>query len=141
MTVKRVTPEELGAELDGFTQRRLPGQVSKAADRVTLRIAGKCLMLSPVDTGAYRNSWNVSRGEPDETVRSGGGMAAGVSLPPEKGDSWDKAATMRYVNNSIAYARRLEDGWSKQAPSGVGRLAIQGSGEEGILIAMVEGGE
>lgn len=52
---------------------------------------------SPVDTGAYRDAWQVKM------------HRQGTNKPPIE------------VFNPLPYANRLEHGWSKQAPNGVAR--------------------
>ncbi|AKJ47752.1 hypothetical protein [Acinetobacter baumannii] len=72
--------------------------------------------LSPVDTGAYRASHIVSIRSADLGVRE-----------PETNPVNDaaiqavkiKLGNLVYIQNNKAYAPRLENGWSDQAPQGI----------------------
>lgn len=67
------------------------------------------VMLSPVDTGRYRNNHHISFDAPSFAVDG----AFGLVLPP--------AGTYPtvYIQNNLPYALRLEHGHSKQAPTGI----------------------
>ena len=78
-------------------------------------------MKSPVDTGRFRASWTIGVGQIDTTVAPVGGTVA--TAEPRM-----PAITMGqtyYHANSLPYARRLEYGWSQQAPGGMVRLTAQ----------------
>jgi hypothetical protein len=77
--------------------------------------------------GRFRANWQYSFGavtngdlpdiDPSGAV-SVARLTAGVNTSP--------AAGMHYIHNNLPYAKRLEDGWSTQAPSGmVGLTAIE----------------
>lgn len=81
---------------------------------------------SPVDTGRFRANWVVSYAPTDATLpgfdRTGlDAINRGLRLiqvfRPEDGELW--------ISNNLPYARRLEYGWSKQAPAGMVRLTIR----------------
>lgn len=80
---------------------------------------------SPVDTGRFRANWIVAYYPSDEVMpgldRSGvaainRGLRTIQLFVPEKGELW-------FVNN-LPYARRLEYGYSGQAPSGMVRITV-----------------
>ena len=77
-------------------------------------------MKSPVDTGRFRASWTIGVGQPDPSVASA--AEAGKVASPEPGIHAITVVQTYYHANSLPYARRIEYGWSKQAPSGVVRL-------------------
>jgi hypothetical protein len=81
---------------------------------------------SPVREGGFRGAWTVSVGQPNP-------------IDPETPDK-DGAATIErgvavleglrpfelvYLNNARPYARRIDRGWSEQAPAGVTEVALQ----------------
>ena len=94
--------------------------VSKAAEEhvknIVMDTVQSLVNLSPVDTGAYRASHIVSIGSADFGVRG-----------PETNAVQDaaiqaikfKLGNLVYIQNNKAYAERLEDGWSDQAPQGI----------------------
>jgi hypothetical protein len=81
--------------------------------------------LSPVYTGSFRASWRVSLNAPreDVTVRKDPAnplRGAAFRWPPgfKLGDDV-------YISNNLPYAHLIEyEGWSKQAPFGVLRVAV-----------------
>ena len=84
-------------------------------------IDARLKMKSPVDTGRFRASWTISVGQIDTTVAPAGGSMA-VAEPRIPAIS---IGAVYYHANSLPYARRIEYGWSQQAPSGVVRLTAQ----------------
>lgn len=80
---------------------------------------------SPVDTGRFRANWVVSYGPTTQTVlgldKSGidtinSGLRVIQLLNPGD-DLW--------ISNSLPYARRLEYGYSGQAPVGMVRITVR----------------
>lgn len=72
--------------------------------------------LSPVDTGAYRASHIVSIGSGDYGIRQPQTNAVqDAAIQAVK----FKLGNLVYIQNNKAYAERLEDGWSDQAPQGI----------------------
>lgn len=91
-----------------------------------LELGGQMVDRSPVDTGRFKNAWVTSTGvanrsksaEPDPS-----GARARAMLN-EKIAGWKPGQTIWILNN-LPYAKRLEYGWSKQAPGGIVRLSVQ----------------
>lgn len=101
---------------------------------ITVKIAQRLDERSPVGDGAYwkhsppkgyvggrfRGNWQLGVG----TIPSGetgridpGGSAtveAIIGAVPEQA-----AGTIMYLTNNVPYAQKLEDGWSRQAPTGL----------------------
>lgn len=83
------------------------------------------VIRSPVDLGFFRGSWYVSLDDPSagndgEVDPSGVSVIAEMSLSVN--DS--KIGQVIYVLNSAAYARKLEDGSSSQAPQGMVKVTV-----------------
>lgn len=76
--------------------------------------------LSPVRTGQYRASWNMTVDQPKYTTVDVGG-APGSPLPPPKRPYLRASSGLPtvYIVNGKPYAERIEYGWSGQAPFGV----------------------
>lgn len=81
--------------------------------------------MSPVDTGRFRANWVVSYGPTTEIItgldRSGietinKGLRLIQVFNPENGELW--------ITNGLPYARRLEYGYSGQAPAGMVRITV-----------------
>lgn len=106
--------------------------------QVVLDIYQRIVVRSPVDTGRFRNNWQIGVGAPangtfgaprGKVGQDGAGRwrdqagrfaraptAAMVSLPG--------AGHRYFITNNLPYARRLEYGWSKQAPEGMVRITV-----------------
>lgn len=89
--------------------------------------------ISPVDTGAYRASWQITEGSPSyyfvgRQPRGKHSLSAvPTRLPPPVAPTGLSTKFYRkfYVSNGAPYAYRLEFGWSIQAPDGVIREALK----------------
>lgn len=74
--------------------------------------------------GRFRGNWQVSLNEPIKTAidridKTGSvTMAAGRAILAMV----DSSVSAVYFSNNVPYARRLEFGWSKQAPNGMVRI-------------------
>lgn len=68
-------------------------------------------ILSPVDSGRYRHSHHISIGSASYG-ETGGGIELVLGLPKH-------TYPTVYIQNNLPYGLRLENGWSKQAPTGV----------------------
>jgi len=118
---------------DRFRQRihqRVTVAKNKHAEvyrRLFLDIDNRLTAKSPVDTGRFKNNWNWSSGAIDFSTndsKSGSafGTPGGNNLPEIAGLRIN--GQMVYVTNSLPYSKRLEDGWSKQAPAGMISVTI-----------------
>lgn len=80
---------------------------------------------SPVDTGRFKGNWNCGIGSVILSTNAAndpsGSGAIARTLAAVQG--W-KAGQTIFLTNNLPYARRLEFGWSQQAPSGMVRLTI-----------------
>ena len=108
--------------LDKFAQRA-GARLEDVARKVTLDLFSSVVRLSPVDTGRFRANWNVSYGTPDLTVTESTQQGRGATEAA-------KALTLPvggvlYLANALPYSLRLENGWSKQAPTGMVKLSVQ----------------
>lgn len=98
--------------------------------RAALDLGGQMLERSPVDTGRFRNNWMASIGGMDSSTT----MQADVSGARSQAQlrqavaGWKPGQTIWIVNN-LPYAYRLEHGYSRQAPGGMVRLAVQNYAE------------
>lgn len=110
--------ERLGEELTDDAMQQV-------TQKVALQALRGVVMKSPVDTGRFRGNWTVSVDVKDTSITDatdkGGGetIAKGAALigalPPYR---------VVWISNNLPYARRLETGWSKQAPAGVVALTV-----------------
>ena len=91
-----------------------------------LELGGQMVDRSPVDTGRFKNAWVTSTGVADKSQPEGADKSGARALAAlnEKVAGWKPGQTIWILNN-LPYAKRLEYGWSQQAPGGMVRLAVQ----------------
>lgn len=90
--------------------------------KATFDLFKSVALKSPVDTGRFRANWNVSYGTADMTTTESTNQARALQQAQE-------ALTLPTggivtMSNGLPYARRLEHGWSKQAPYGMVRYSV-----------------
>lgn len=101
-------------------------QAELIVKKTTIQLFSNVIEKSPVDTGRFRANWNVSFGSfnpatTEETDPSGSQAKGRVYQALAKYKLEDQSV---FLGNSLPYAERLENGWSKQAPAGMVRLSI-----------------
>ena len=99
--------------------------VETIARKVTLDIFSAVVKRSPVDTGRFKGNWNASYGAPDYTVSQHIDKTPLLSAGPriQRAALALPVGGVTFLSNGLPYAKRLEDGWSKQAPGGMVKLA------------------
>jgi hypothetical protein len=113
------------------------GNVDLVVRKVSLDMFKRVIMKSPVDTGRFKGNWQVAIGSipagtlevDDKTGAATITKVTATALPLKAGD------VITLVNN-LPYGRRLEYGWSKQAPSGMVRLSVA---EYGAVVSKAAG--
>lgn len=92
----------------------------KVVKSVALDVTYSVIDMSPVDTGRFKNNWNLSASSIDRSTNNTGdskGRATSAIL------SYNIGETI-YISNSLPYAQRLEDGYSQQAPIGMVKVTL-----------------
>lgn len=101
-----------------------PGNATQVVHKVGIEILKRLVLRSPVDTGRFRANWQVGLqavGYTTDLTDPGGAVAIADGT-----DEINRTpiGTPIWISNGLPYARRLEYGWSKQAPQGMVRLTI-----------------
>jgi hypothetical protein len=116
---------EFGLHLDSLFQELVEDQIAQVTRLVALEALSRVVMKSPVDTGRFRGNWQVSIGgratgtlarlDPSgqQTIAAGAAVIARLDRP-----------VAVFITNNLPYANRLENGWSKQAPTGMVAVTI-----------------
>jgi hypothetical protein len=102
------------------------GNLDLVVRKVALDLFRRVIQKSPVDTGRFKGHWQVAIGS----------VPAGTLVVNDKAGTATMArvtaATLQLVAgqtitlvNNLSYARRLEYGYSKQAPGGMVRITVQ----------------
>lgn len=87
---------------------------------VAVQIAGQIIERTPVDTGRAKGNWQATIETPasgvleDEDKSGSGTMQKAYRVANDF-----KAGHVFYLVNNLPYIRRLEQGWSRQAPAGM----------------------
>jgi hypothetical protein len=98
-----------------------------AISKICLDLLSDIVLNTPVDTGRARANWFTSIGIPSSTTveHEGAQSAAGVAIGRASADIASAPRNIFWISNNLPYIYRLEfEQWSKQAPSGMVRLAI-----------------
>jgi hypothetical protein len=92
-------------------------QMEKLLRVAVLETDARLKAASPVDTGRFRVSWQVG-----ENAAPGGekppGTYTGTPQIERIGYQQEKLGNVYSIHNNLPYAKRLAQGWSKQAPGG-----------------------
>jgi hypothetical protein len=101
------------------------GRIDLVVRKISLDLFRRVVMKSPVDTGRFKGNWQVQIGAvPGGTLKlddkDGTATIARVTAETLK----LKAGEVIYLVNNLEYARALEYGHSKQAPSGMVRITV-----------------
>lgn len=94
-------------------------------------VGGRYSPGTPVDTSRARNSWFVGLDQmPGNALASGLDHSGQLALSEAMGVlAGAKAGGIIYLVNGAAYIRRLEYGWSSQAPAGMVRITLSNAQE------------
>jgi hypothetical protein len=109
-------------------KERLAGRIADSKGEIALWAFSEIVRLTPVDTGLARGNWNLSFDKPDGTRQRPAptGQAAIQRARQLLGANRRGVGTKKQVviANSLPYIRRLEYGWSQQAPQGMVRITL-----------------
>lgn len=97
-------------------------KLDTVARKVTLDLFTSVVQKSPVDTGRFKANWNVGT-TPNLSFTAS--TNAGRGLNEAQKAIGIPAGGVVYLSNGLPYARRLEYGWSGQAPAGMVRLSVR----------------
>lgn len=102
------------------------GNVDLVVRKISLDIFHRVIIKSPVKSGRFKGNWQVAIGSiPAGTLELNDKSGAATISRVDAAVLGLKAGEVIYLVNNLAYARRLEYGHSKQAPSGMVRLTLQ----------------
>ncbi|MEN6585851.1 MAG: HK97 gp10 family phage protein [Sulfuricella sp.] len=97
-------------------------KLDTVARKVTLDLFTSVVQKSPVDTGRFKANWNVGT-TPNLSFTASTNASRGLS-EAQKAIGISSGGVV-YLSNGLPYARRLEYGWSGQAPAGMVRLSVR----------------
>ena len=107
--------------------KRVGDKADLVVRKVAIELQSSMIEKSPVDTGRFRANWQCGVGSVNASVAAAiGSDYKGRAVTAIQG--WKPDQTI-YLTNSLPYSRRLEFGWSQQAPGGMVRLTVQDYGQ------------
>lgn len=101
------------------------GNVDQVVRKVSFDMFYRVISKSPVREGRFKGSWIVAINsvptlDPGTLDKGGGATIARMQAVVATA----KAGDVLVMTSSLPYSRRLEFGWSKQAPAGVVRISV-----------------
>lgn len=99
-------------------------KINDVVRKIGLEVYSSVVMRSPVDTGRFRGNWNLSLAGFDPSVSELTDKEGAASIARASISIADYKGGSIYISNNLPYAKRLEDGWSKQAPVGMLRITV-----------------
>lgn len=122
-----------GAQVDSIKSKYL-NKVNRIHRGVFFEVAKRIIDRTPVKTGRARGNWQASQGKPvtgtvERDDLSGAAALAQVSAVVQGHTSGEDLC----LTNNLVYIRPLEEGHSKQAPSGMVALTV--SEFNGIVVS------
>lgn len=95
-----------------------------AVRKICLELTSSVVLKTPVDTGRARGNWfgtvNTPSNETSTKTDKNGASTIGEAQAAIKA----APGQIYYLSNNLPYIRRLEYGYSKQAPKGMVRITI-----------------
>lgn len=117
--------KEFIIDLNDAFEEVVEQEVLLITTKMALDALNRVVMRSPVDTGRFRANWNVAFGAQDTTITTQidpSGQAT-IARGTAVIGSYNSDKII-WLSNSLPYANRLENGWSKQAPQGMVALTF-----------------
>lgn len=111
-------------QLDQFV-KKTGADADKVVRQSCLSLLNSVVRRSPVHTGRFRGNWQTTVAMPATGVVAADDKSGGATV--DKGlrvIGGVKAGQTVWIMNNLPYARRLEDGYSDQAPNGMVRLTV-----------------
>lgn len=102
------------------------GDVQLVHRKVCLDLYRSLVLKTPVDTGRARSNWQIGVGAVNENTSAAPDPSGEAAISRADGALQNvTVGGVIYLTNSLVYAKPLEYGHSKQAPSGMVRITVQ----------------
>ena len=107
-------------------ERKTAAKMDLAVRKIAIEMFKRIILKSPVDTGRFRGNWQLAIGSvPNGTLELDDKTGtATIAKGAATALGFNAGETIFFANN-LPYARRLEEGYSQQAPSGMVALTVQ----------------
>lgn len=107
------------------------GSIDKTKRATALAVYGKLIETTPVDTSRARSNWWMDINIASTVVRDADNASSGGSQSLKVSQSETLLADTIYITNNLPYIRRLDEGYSQQAPAGMVAQSVQYGKERG----------
>lgn len=112
------------ADIARFVEKA-KGNLDLVVRKIALDMFSRVVLKSPVDTGRFRGNWQVAIGSAPSGVLTLDDKSGRATISRIQAETLKlKAGDVIYLVNNLPYARRLEHGWSKQAPAGMVGITV-----------------
>jgi len=112
-------------QLDRAYERKVEQRVAQVTRWVALEALRRVVLKSPVDTGRFRGNWQTAVSvRPDGVVEVEDKDGGQTISEGSRNIAQLKPYEVVYLSNNVPYARKLEDGHSRQAPQGVVSITV-----------------
>ena len=108
------------AQLDAAFKKKVTENLEKTVRAVALVVDSTLVATTPVLTGRARANWNPSLNVPDTALRE-----PNQKKPIDPINSAYKITDTILISNNLPYIKRLNEGYSKQAPAGFVDAALE----------------
>ena len=101
-------------------------KLTVAVRKISLELFRRVILRSPVDTGRFRANWQVTIGSLPSGTLELDDKTGNVTI--DKADaviSGVQGGDIVVLTNNLPYSKRLEEGYSQQAPQGFVALSVQ----------------
>lgn len=130
-------PKTFVSDISALVQKKKKSMDS-IVRKVVIDIGSRLVRRSPVGDGKYwltpppkgyvggrfRANWFYAEGEPLRNISEAIDRSGAVSISRVKLIKPDAAGKIHFLTNNLPYARRLENGWSRQAPNGMVEVTV-----------------
>lgn len=112
-----------GADMDRFKNKTV-SRSKQAVEYICFNMSNQIITLTPVDTGAAKNNWQSSIGSPNRSANNVADKNGSGALSDAQSKAKSAYGGIFFFVNSLPYIKRLENGWSKQAASGMVMITV-----------------
>jgi hypothetical protein len=102
---------------------KLDKVISQGIRATVFEVGSAIIRQTPVDTGRARGNWQASVGSPIGSETSNTSEGAAIAKVNSAANA--SIGDIFYLTNNLPYIRRLEYGYSDQAPDGMVRRNMQ----------------
>ncbi len=119
--------EQFRMDLTNFAEVTMPGEFDKFCKKIAEEVLIGVVEKTPVKTGKARGNWQVTEGEPSTVIVLDLDKDGVFTISKGKGviDATKPFKRVTWITNNVPYIVLLEDGSSKQAPSGMVEVTLE----------------